>query len=261
MGEIVNPSGGNNPLLSGPPFVGGPLSAFTFQSTAAAIGSWVISQTNAGLVVQQFTAAGYLYRLSPRYFTTNATANSQHFNRINSDSANIYTDPALVPPSYGAYLSQWGFSSNIPAQFKAGARYFNGLAPTSTLTITGTYDSLQNIFGLGKDDADTVLSWVHNDNAGNITKVPISGLNYASLLDNVYNLIVGVNLDGSCSGAVFNALTGELIDRYSATSNIPITSVSLGWQCVLGNGTTAGAASHCLTWSQFFRNVEVADFL
>lgn len=121
-------------------------------------------------------------------------------------------------------------------------RVFQGYQ-TSNSPITNNIDisTLTNMFGIGKDTADTNLFWMHNDAAGTATRVDTT---ISINTNNVYTIELFVP---SNSTAMYGALyemtktANTLVSTITASTNIPAVGTRLFFQQFIS--TAAGTAS------------------
>ena len=129
------------------------------------------------------------------------------------------------------YKIRFGFSAQTVAgiNFKATSRYINVLGDTATIDISGGISGLVNLFGIGKEDTDTEFYWIHNDNAGVISKTAI-GITYADCLEKMYDLYIST--DGTNVGGLIVDLASGNSFNYSTSSELPANDFAIAWQAV-----------------------------
>lgn len=128
--------------------------------------------------------------------------------------------------------------------YNAGQRVFMGYQ-TLTSNIAGNIDisTLVNMFGIGKDAADTTLQWMHNNGAGTATEVD-TGVTVNT--NNVYIIELFIP---SNSTALYGTLyemdknTCVVVSTVTATTNIPAVGTRLFLQQLVGNAATGVAIS------------------
>lgn len=119
-----------------------------------------------------------------------------------------------------------------------GARLFVGM--TSSTGALGNADpsTFANIIGVGLDAADTTLQIMHNDSAGNATKINL-GVNFTeSTNTDLYELALYCASGASVVNyKIINLSTGNEASG-QLTTNLPAVNTLLAWQLWRHNGGT-----------------------
>lgn len=121
-------------------------------------------------------------------------------------------------------------------------RVFQGYQ-TSNSAIGNAIDisTLTNMFGIGKDTADTNLQWMHNDGAGTATKI---NTGIAINTNNIYTIELFVPSNSTTMYGALYEMTktaNTLISTCAVSSNIPAVGTRLFFQQFIS--TAAGTAS------------------
>lgn len=122
-------------------------------------------------------------------------------------------------------------------------RAFFGMCPVNTNPIIAAANpsAATNIFGFGKDQADTNLQFMHNDGSGTATKVD-TGITVASLVNQVLLLDLFVPVGGASVKAFLrNAFTGALLASGSVTTDLPAQGQDIQWCVSLNSGSSSTA--------------------
>lgn len=128
--------------------------------------------------------------------------------------------------------------------YSSGQRIFMGYQ-TLTSNISGTVDisTLVNMFGIGKDVADSTLQWMHNDSTGTATK---SSTGVTVNTNNIYVIEIFVPSNSTAIYGVLYEMTNTactVVSSYNTSSNIPTVGTRLYFQQFIGNAATGIATS------------------
>jgi hypothetical protein len=128
--------------------------------------------------------------------------------------------------------------------YNSGQRIFMGYQ-TLTSNISGTVDisTLVNMFGIGKDVADTNLQWMHNDGSSTATKIDTG---VAVNTNNIYTIELFVPSNSTTMYGSLYEMTktaNTLISTCAVSTNIPAVGTRLYFQQFIGNAATGVAIS------------------
>lgn len=166
--------------------------------------------------------------------TSAATANSA--SELRATATQCYRGESAGRGGF-FFASRFAFSSTTALQ-----RGFVGLAnSTSAFSTSLAINTLTNVIGLGRDSADTQLQIMHNDGAGNCTKVALGAGFPVNTPADVYELVLFAAPNAaSVSWRVTNLTTGAVAEG-TITTDLPATNVFLGMRAYMNNGGTAAA--------------------
>lgn len=192
-------------------------------------------------------STSWLQRIPSRttsFFTTSSGSGTGVLNMAALQNSGTGQAAQYRRPSGIAMTGGWVSSGRFGYTFVSGphlnARFFYGYnLPTGVDPALGALESTwrnqQNVIGIGKDDLDTNVFFITNDNVGSVTKVD-TGLSYASLANKLIRL------------SMFSSYTQNLIRQelyvYDTgqnvvnqfTTDLPLPDQDLRWCCAWNEG-------------------------
>lgn len=269
MGSITNPTSGGSSGLTVSAFDVGTLgipaidqiSPFTGRLYSADLWGQLVGATTFGntqdsigaLSVAAFgnndlpdpTSAVPIFRVQRRRATV-FNASSINIRDVNSASSR-FARTSNTPFFPWIIWQRFGFGNTG----KTDGRFFQGVASNADLNVTAALPStFFNIAGIGKDDSDTNIQFMYNDNAGVATKVD-TGFVYATSMTTIFDLFV--SFDGTnVAVRLIDLINGaDVIDTQN--SNIPAIDTRLNLQGVWGGGSlTVGFVTICMNaWGYY----------
>ncbi len=148
----------------------------------------------------------------------------------------------------GAATGQGGFffvCRFMLAQWTAGNRLFVGLSNTGSTLLAADPSAPSSTLGFAVDAADSAITFLHSANAGPGTKDVIAG-QPALATNNGYSAYIFCKPnDGTVYWRLDNINTQLIIAEGSVSATLPVSTVLLAAQCVMGNAanTPVGAAT------------------
>lgn len=121
---------------------------------------------------------------------------------------------------------------------KLDGRLFTGMSRVGASNIAAGLLAMQDIIGIGKDDADANFQFIHNDNAGNAT-VTDTGIVVQTGV--IYDLYIYAT-DGNLAMKFFDIQNPAAFASIDAALNIPTLDVSLRYTHAFGNGNLTAPA-------------------
>jgi len=247
--SIKSLSGRPTPFVTGSSGVARALEYF--EATGNKTG-WVAGPGNAGTYMGATTGAnlGTASNLSP------TTTNKYTMMMRNTFASVVTTQNQQVGIRSGAmyfrgnaagiggfmFICRFGFTS-----IKTGMRAFVGMGVGGATQVTADPSGQLNALGFAFDIADTAWTFMHNDGSGTCTKDTISGQTTLATNNTGFDAyifcypndsVVYYRLDDTSQGTT-------LCDT-SASSDLPVNTTGLSFQCCMSNGTantTAGDAT------------------
>jgi hypothetical protein len=123
---------------------------------------------------------------------------------------------------------------------RSDQRLFMGMH--TTVNVSGEPSALLDCIGVGADQGDTNLQWMHNNGSGTATKTD-TGVAKTSLADALLELRIYVPPGGSRADLeLVNLETGAVYTRFNVTSKLPPADTGLGPLVMANTGTTTTTA-------------------
>jgi hypothetical protein len=236
---ILGPTGEIIPIFgpsAGVRFAG----IFATATTWDTLGAW--TATDAGTVsnpaMDPTSANVAAQTLRRRYTSTSGTTNgASHRNAIGTF---WYRDISGNTRGDGFFLWCRFALSTV----KSDQRLFIGMYPSSGAATIGAsgVNAQTNVVGLGKEDSDTNLFFIHNDGSGNCTKVDL-GVALTTLTNDLIDLYMYCEPSGAnVRYAVYNRQDGTLIGSGAVSTDLPAADQGLTFQFIVNNGSLSAAA-------------------
>jgi hypothetical protein len=112
----------------------------------------------------------------------------------------------------------------------------------TAMNTAGEPSAFLNCLGIGADQSDTNLQWMHNDGSGTATKTSI-GVSKTSITGHLLELRIYVPPGGGRADfELVNLDTGAVYTRFNVTSDLPAADVGLGPVVWANTGTTTTTA-------------------
>ena len=184
------------------------------------------------------------------YDATNLLPNYSRYGIVTATTASSYGEIRTSISGKGSVMGNntYGGGSKLIYTFGLGTynsaqRLFFGYVG-SALTWSGNTDpSAQiNLFGLGKDVADTTFQWMENDGSGTATK---TNTGITPNTNDVYRLTIFVPSNSTTIYMQLEVITKSSITLYtrSTSSDIPATGTLIYQRMYLNNAATGVACS------------------
>jgi hypothetical protein len=171
--------------------------------------------------------------------TSNAAANNTAgFRWSATANLGVYRN-YTTNPSVGGCLLRMRVSYTTTL---ATAKHFYGLNSINSLINFGSGadpSASANLIGVGKDEADTNLFFMHNDGSGTATKVDL-GISASSLSGGVFDLYIQLARNGNAKIVLHDLESGNAYST-EVTTNLPANDTLLYPKAQAGNGSTATA--------------------
>jgi hypothetical protein len=135
------------------------------------------------------------------------------------------------------FVVYFGTTSAVAQQ-----RGFFGLSASAGIIGNVNPSTLTDIFGVGYDSTETVLSLLHNDNAGGATKTPL-GANFPVNGTDWFKLEIIAEPNASSIEYTLYNLTNDTTASGSVNTDLPVSTQFLNAQIWCNNGTTASAVT------------------
>lgn len=204
--------------------------------------TWVANVTTAGtlaVVNKAYDATNLLPNFLRNTITTTIAANNA--GEYRASSTNPLRAPIVGASTYGHQAKicfMFGFST-----YNSGQRFFCGYS-SSTTALSGATNpsSFTNIFGIGKDVADSTLYVMHNDGSGTATK---TNTGFTPNTNDVYRLTIFLPSNASSMYLSLENMTKSTITyfNHTASSDIPAAGTSLYARIWLSSAATGVAVS------------------
>ena len=185
-----------------------------------------------------YDATNMLPNFSYQKQTTASTANTSAAYYLNTGTEVVYTGASQFGNG-GIYNSWFGLPTVTTAErvfvgFWAGG----GAVPGASADPS----ALTNIVGIGKDAADTAISFYFNGSSGTATKI---GTTVKLNANNVYTVTVFIPSNSTTMYVAFQVRTKTSITTYStsATTKIPAAGVGMQPYMWINTGTSASSVA------------------
>lgn len=166
--------------------------------------------------------------------TSAATANSASELRI---ASNLCYRGDFA--GFGGFFMRcrWGMNTAVSLQRTAVGLF----GTTSAIATTQSPSALTNCIFMGNDSADTNMQIMHNDGAGNCTKVDLGSSFPANSTTALYDFdLFAAPNSNTVTWRVKNLVNGAVVTGTIST-DLPATTTFLTWHAYANNGGTAAA--------------------
>jgi hypothetical protein len=171
-----------------------------------------------------------------------------------------YTFPIIDTLSSVAQIARV-FSNGLPLAGVSLCMYFQIKTTTPLMNIffgfSSTHGALGgsfvpstalNAMGLGKDNADSTLSFMINNGSGSATKTPLAGATLAAIANHLLRLTITCDGAGNVNMVLTDLEAGGLgsfsITYPTATAKLPVANTQLAFHLMINNGGTAVAVAY-----------------
>lgn len=252
MLKTMGPSGLDNPLQNALY-----ANSMYYISPGVASGLFTTLGVNAvssvGTVASINVTAGVNLKNSMRRASVASATTANSASELRVAAAMCYRGEVFGSvPTGGFFMShRWGILTTTALQRQAHGLFSTSAALSTTLSPSA---STSCIF-VGNDSADTNLQLMHNDAAGNCTKIDLGANFPASNTTACYELILFCPPNGDSVGYRITRMDTGNVVAGTITTDLPPKSTLLTWHQYANNGGTAAA-----TTPEFIRFYMESDF-
>lgn len=233
----VGPSGLDNPVQSGLWSNG-----FVRISPSASTALFIEGQaapTAVGTVAHPTIATGVNLRSAIRRATVTSAATANSAAELRIAAPLTYRGEVFGSIAMGGFFTSSRFAiSSATALQRCAVGLFNA---TTAIATTQSPSALTNAIFVGWDSADTNLQLMHNDAAGNCTKVDLGASFPANNVAAIYEATFFCAPNGDTVGYRVRRLDTDATVAGTISTDLPTKTTTLTWHAYANNGGTAAA--------------------